>query len=161
MTIATAAAAAATTTGPALRLRKREAEKYAKRLSALAEFLKTLKPADYDHTLWFKITNEGVKVGSALGWAVESGLFNKTGLSMSLDNIHTHMKKDGRYFWPRINGTQLKTKEAAEEVFGPKTYDAIFAIAPFESDNRVKPSDVAKRIEKFLASNYANFSQVA
>ena len=90
MTTATAAAAAApVTNGPALRLRKREAEKYAKRLVALAEFLKTLKPTEYDHTLWFKITNDGVKVGSALGWAVESGLFNKTGLSMSLDNIHT------------------------------------------------------------------------
>lgn len=149
-----AAVATGTNVTP-IRIRKRDAEKFAKRLGALAEFLKTLKPAEYDHTLWFKVTEEGAKVGSALGWAVESGLFAKTGLALSVDNIHTHKCKDGRYFWPRINGTQLKTKDAAEEIFGPRSYDSIFAIAPFESENRTKPADIAKRIEKFIANNYS------
>lgn len=141
---------------------KREARTYARRLLKLADFLTTIKPANYRHDLWFK-EGEGALRGyqcgtaaCALGWAAASGLFKAQGLRL---DKHTDSWGGGvTQGVPCLPGTSVATlsdaEEAAGEVFGPDAFENIFRVEAFEYADEVTPKRAAQRIRSFVKQKY-------
>lgn len=132
---------------------------YAVRLLTLAAYLETLKPSQYSHDSYYSVPStwgfrtrykaDGAPqcgtVACALGHAAVCGAFRDAGLRVGTFG--------GGIFVPyHIGDVRNKdTRLAAETVFGPRSYDAIFGNFAIPHHT---PNQVAKVIREFVRDEY-------
>lgn len=134
----------------------RTRRKYGKRLLKLADLLKSLKPKQYDHSVYIRNPEEDEEaarrvaacgtVGCALGHAaVNNKMFPGLDLSWNL-------------WFRRRNGNPLgEITEVfeANEFFGADAYGLIFSSSAYDKSHcDVKRAEVIKRIRKVAAEKW-------